>query len=229
MIAFRQVDARYPFLWEDSSQPAGRWHADGEGPAHYFADTPDGAWAEFLRHEEITDPDDLRTIQRQMWAVEIGDPPAELSTLPSGVLTGGVETYARCQEWSRAMRGRGVRRMGTTSAALTPGGARGVRVDGGVQTSEPKDGLVIVIFGRPAKLLGWVAAVDARPPDDLLDRVNHYRPPNSTTAERVEEPREETVDATVEDLQRNGKFRVFRGRRAPDRPDIPGRRGKRPD
>ena len=22
MIAFRQVDARYPFLWEDSSQPA---------------------------------------------------------------------------------------------------------------------------------------------------------------------------------------------------------------
>ena len=50
MIAFRQVDARYPFLWEDGSQPAGRWHGDGEGPAHYFADTPDGALAEFLRH-----------------------------------------------------------------------------------------------------------------------------------------------------------------------------------
>ena len=33
MIAFRQVDARYPFLWDDASQPAGRWHAEGEGPA----------------------------------------------------------------------------------------------------------------------------------------------------------------------------------------------------
>ena len=59
MIGFRQVDARYPFLWEDSRQPEGRWHAAGDGPAHYIADTPDGAWAEFLRHEEITDPDDL--------------------------------------------------------------------------------------------------------------------------------------------------------------------------
>ena len=75
MIAFRQVDARYPFLWEDASQPAGRWHGDGEGPAHYFADTPDGAWAEFLRHEDIDDPADVSTIRRQMWAVEIGDRP----------------------------------------------------------------------------------------------------------------------------------------------------------
>ena len=52
MIVFRQADPRYPFLWSDVSQPAARWHAVGEGPAHYFADTPDGAWAELLRHEE---------------------------------------------------------------------------------------------------------------------------------------------------------------------------------
>ena len=77
MIVFRQVDARYPFLWEDASQPAGRWHGDGEGPAHYFADTPDGAWAEFIRHEEIDDVADLPTIRRQMWAVEIGNEPRE--------------------------------------------------------------------------------------------------------------------------------------------------------
>src|SRR5205085_11584046 len=101
MIVFRQVDARYPFLWEDSSQPAGRWHAEGEGPAHYFSDVPDGAWAELLRHEEITDVDDLRTIRRQMWAVDIGDPPAERIALPRHVLTGGVDTYARCQHAAR--------------------------------------------------------------------------------------------------------------------------------
>src|SRR5450631_3827997 len=90
MIAFRQVDARFPFLWEDASQPAGRWHGEGEGPAHYFADTPDGAWAEFLRHEDIDDPADLKTIRRQMWAVEIGDPPREQVDLPMDVLTGGL-------------------------------------------------------------------------------------------------------------------------------------------
>jgi hypothetical protein len=46
-------------LWEAASQPAARWHADGEGPAQYLADTPVGAWAEFLRHEGITDEADL--------------------------------------------------------------------------------------------------------------------------------------------------------------------------
>src|SRR4029077_5368538 len=88
MIACRQVDARYPFAWEDASQPAGRWHGDGEGPAHYFADTPDGAWAGFLRHEEIPEPEDLLTIRRRMWSVEIGDPPVEQVVLPIDTLTG---------------------------------------------------------------------------------------------------------------------------------------------
>ena len=64
MILFRHADPRFPFLWETASQPAGRWHAPGEGPVHYLADTPDGAWAEFLRHEEIRDPEDLAGIRR---------------------------------------------------------------------------------------------------------------------------------------------------------------------
>jgi hypothetical protein len=94
MIAFRQVDGRYPFLWESAAQPAGRWHGEGEGPAHYFADTPDAAWAEFLRHEEITDEADLRTIRRQMWAVEIGGAPNVGVYVPDATLSGGPSTYA---------------------------------------------------------------------------------------------------------------------------------------
>src|SRR5262245_63840959 len=108
MIVFRQVDARYPFLWDDPRQPAGRWHADGEGPAHYFVDTPDGAWAEFLRHEEIVDPGDLGTIRRQMWAVDIGEPPRLRVRLPLDVVAGGPESYERCQREARALRARGV-------------------------------------------------------------------------------------------------------------------------
>ena len=176
MIAFRQVDRRYPFLWEDASQPAGRWHGEGEGPAHYFADTPDGAWAEFLRHEEIDDPADLATIRRQMWAVEIGDRPDREVDLPQHVLKGGVDTYPRCQQKARALRAKGIDRLAAPSAALIAGGARALRVRDGVQPADPHDGVVIVIFGMPDELLGWPAAVDARPPDDLLPRVHHYRP-----------------------------------------------------
>src|SRR5256885_785667 len=136
MIGFRQVDARYPFLWEDAAQPAGRWHAAGEGPAHYFADTPDGAWAEFLRHEEITSIEDLATVRRQMWAVEIGDAPSARVAAPHGILTGDPSTYPECQRAARRLRQRGVTRLAAASAALVPGGARAVRVDGGVQLAE---------------------------------------------------------------------------------------------
>jgi hypothetical protein len=175
MIVFRQVDARYPFLWEDARQPAGRWHAAGRGPAHYFADTPDGAWAEFLRHEEITDPRDLATVRRQMWAVEIGEAPAVRVDLPDETLTGGLDTYAACQRAADALRGSGASRLAARSAALVPGGASAIRVASGERVDGPRDGQTIVIFGPPADLVGWIAAEEAAPSADLLDRVHHYR------------------------------------------------------
>ena len=174
MIAFRQADARYPFLWDDRRQPAGRWHAEDEGPAHYFADTPDGAWAEFLRHEEIRDPLDVATIRRQMWAVEIGEAPAERVTLAPRELTGNPDTYARCQKEARRLRARGAKRIAAPSAALVRGGARGVSIDRGAETTHERDGLVIVVFGAPDALVGWMAADAASPSVDLLDRVHHY-------------------------------------------------------
>jgi RES domain len=176
MIVFRQVDARYPFLWDDAHQPAGRWHAEGDGPAHYFADTPDGAWAEFLRHEEITDADDLPTIRRQMWAIDIGDPALSDVDVPRRVISGGPETYARCQRHAATLRRLGATALVARSAALVEGGARGMRIDRGVAIADaPRDGLVIVLFGPPAAIVGWSAAVDARPSADLLPRVHHYK------------------------------------------------------
>jgi hypothetical protein len=173
MIVFRQTDARYPFLWEHSDQPAGRWHGEGEGPTHYFADTPDGAWAELLRHEEITDPDDLATIQRQLWVVDIGDAPAEQVTLKHDVSTGGLDTYPACQAEARRLRHAGARRLRAPSAALKPGNARGIVIDGGAQPGPHRDGVVIVVFGAPASIVGWVAA-EGRPSRTLLDRVRHF-------------------------------------------------------
>ena len=75
MVVFRQVDARYPHLWETAAQRPGRWHATGEGPAHYFADTPDGAWAELLRHRrDITTLEDLADCPAtDVRAIDMGD------------------------------------------------------------------------------------------------------------------------------------------------------------
>ena len=175
MIGFRQADSRYPFLWSDSSQPAARWHAEGDGPAHYFADTPDGAWAELLRHEEIYDPADVATLRRALWAVELGDEPARAVTLKPAVVTGGRDTYRACQEHARHLRARGAKRLVAPSAALVPGGAAGREVVDAVERpATPRDGRVIVCFGDPADLVGWKAVEHGAPPAGLLGRVRYF-------------------------------------------------------
>ncbi len=157
MIAFRQCDARCPYLWEGAAQPEGRWHAAGEGPAHYFADTPDGAWADFLRHEEIRDPADLATIRRAIWAVDIGDAPAARPDLPVQTMQGDRSTWPACQAAARELRAAGQHRLEAPLAALP-------------------DSRTLVLYGEPSelKLTGWIAAVDASPPRAVMRRVRHY-------------------------------------------------------
>lgn len=174
MIAFRHADPRYPFLWEGSGQPAGRWHGEGEGPAHYLADTPDGAWAEFLRHEEITDPSDLEHIRRTIWAVEIDDTPGERPAVPEALMTGDVVTYPACQAEARRQRQRGVNRLLAPSAALLAGAASGWRVAGGLQPGPARDGYTIVLFGERPSLVGWRAAAGGGPGLDVLAKVRHF-------------------------------------------------------
>jgi hypothetical protein len=175
MIVFRQADPRYPFLWSDASQPPARWHGEGEGPAHYFADTPDGAWAELLRHEEISTEEDAATLRRALWAVDVGDPPLKAVSLKANVLTGGRDTYWACQAHARRLRARGASRLVAPSAALVQGGAAGREIDQGRERAgAARDGRVIVFFGRPERLVGWKAVERGAPPADLLPRVRHF-------------------------------------------------------
>jgi len=175
VIVFRHADPRLPFLWEDARQPPGRWHGGGEGPAHYFSDTPDGAWAELLRHEEIRDPDDLATLRRAIWAVEIPDQePAATPDLEPDIALGGPATYGRCREAARALRARGVTRLEAPAAALVAGGAHGHRVDAGLRTGSPRNARTIVLYGRRPSLVGWRAVHEGRPSDELLPRVRHF-------------------------------------------------------
>lgn len=174
MTGYRHCDPRFPFLWETSAQPPGRWHDRGEGPVHYLADTPDGAWAEFLRHEGITDAADLSGVRRALWAIDV---PARLTRraaqpdLATEVTTGGLQTYAACQAESRRLRALGCGTMVAPSAALLPGTAGGWMVDRGVVPGPTRDGAVFVLFGRQPGLVGWSAAHQAQPDPRLLARV----------------------------------------------------------
>lgn len=170
MIAFRHADRRLPFLWEGTGQPAGRWNAEGEGPVHYFADTPDGAWAEFLRHEEITEQEDLATITRTLWAVELPDAGYATPALPPDVLTGGAESQGACRAEARRLAAEGVMGLQAPSAALREGGAAGWRVERGLAAGPVRDGKTIVLFGARPDLFGWRAA-HGTPDEDLLPRV----------------------------------------------------------
>ncbi len=174
MILYRHTDPRFPFLWESSEQPPARWHDRDEGPVHYFADTPDGAWAEFLRHEGITTEEELENIRRALWAIEVPDDvEAVRPDLPHEIMRGSLESYGACRNEARRLRDAGAVALEAPSAALVPGGARGWKVDGGLHPAEPRNGLVIVLFGPQPDLTGWLAATAGRPSGDLPDRVKY--------------------------------------------------------
>ena len=172
MIAFRHADPRFPFLREDSSQSTGRWNAPGE-LTHYFCDTPDGAWAEFLRHEEIDDPQDIPTIRRALWAVEIGPPPKLEPELPREVLTGSTKSWPACRQFVQRYRPE-ADGIAAPSAALHPGGAHGWRVEGGVKSGPAHDGVVFALFGLRPDLVGWATTVAGRPSEELLASVRQF-------------------------------------------------------
>jgi hypothetical protein len=172
MIVYRHADPRFPFLWESSDQPSARWHGPGEGPVQYFADTPDGAWAEFLRHEGIRDESELVNVRRAVWAVDLPDDlPVDAPRLSQAMLTGGISTYGACREEARRLRAKGTKDLRAPSAALLPGGAWGWKVDGGMRPGPARDGIVFVGFGARPGLVGWMAAFAGRPRSDLLARV----------------------------------------------------------
>lgn len=155
-----------------AAQPEARWHAAGEGPANYFADTPSDAWAEFLRHEGITEAADLAGVRRSLWAVELPEDGFETPALPAALMQGGLASYPSCQEAARQLRTAGTRRMEAPSAALLPDGASGSRApQSGLAGAAPaRDGLVWVLFGM-ADLRGWLAVDGAAPPATVLPLV----------------------------------------------------------
>jgi RES domain len=176
VILYRHAPSGRPFLWETADQPPARWHAANDGPVQYLADTPTGAWAEFIRHEEITTAEELAGVDRAIWAVEVPDAAVEAAVepaLPGAITTGGVHTYVACREEARRLRAAGTAVLRAPSAALMPGAGHGWRVDVGLRPSAPRDGHVLVLFGPRPDLIGWQVVETGRPDPAVLARVRH--------------------------------------------------------
>jgi hypothetical protein len=174
VIAFRHCDSRFPFLSAAATQPPARWNGPSEGPVNYFADTPVGAWAEFLRHEGITNAADLSGVARSLWAVEIPDDGYQRPALAEAVLKGGRRTYRDCQAEAARLRALGASRIEAPSAALVPHGASGWIVDPAIKpVPEGRDGRVFVIYGPQPSLIGWPTVEAGSPPERVLPLVVH--------------------------------------------------------
>jgi len=142
----------------------------------YFADTPSGAWAELLRHEEITDPADLAGISTRLWAIRIGEFEVHEPKLPLAALTSAPDEYEVCRAEARRLRTAGAVRLVTVSAALQAGEAAGFQVGtAGLIRAAARDGKVVVHFGALPDAEGWCAADAARPDADLLGCIRPLR------------------------------------------------------
>ncbi len=158
-IGFVLADPRSPF--PPATTAEGRWCAP-DGPALlHLAETPDGAWAELLRHEEITDPADLAGVRRRLWAVELELDDERLGT-PTGVggrvATGDEWSYPACREAARAAWDAGTTVLQVRSAALRP--------DAGA----PGYDVVWVVAGDRG-LRAWATSDAGAPTEAVLRRV----------------------------------------------------------
>ncbi|MDX1988649.1 MAG: hypothetical protein SFV17_18335 [Candidatus Obscuribacter sp.] len=176
MIVFLQTDSRFPFLWESTQQPEARYNAAGDGPVQYFADTCDGAWAEFVRHAEITDVEELSDVRRALWCIEVDDAQFEESTpvdLSYEIATGNRTTCETCWNYARSLRDRGILRIKAPSAAIKRQEAGGFRVQEGIKPGQPRDGYIFVVFDIMPNITGWKAA-EAGPPEHVLAKTRHF-------------------------------------------------------
>jgi RES domain-containing protein len=67
---FRYTDYDVPFWSRPNSRP-GRWHRRGDPPTQYWSMTPDAAWAELIRAENLRSEADLDLVRMPMWACRV--------------------------------------------------------------------------------------------------------------------------------------------------------------
>jgi len=183
LLGFRVCDRRYPFLWSGPGQRSGRWNEQGNEPVHYLASSPPVAWAEWLRGQEITEPEDLDGVAAALWAVLIPESWSD-AELPEMDLP--IEAVLATDEGARQRRQQAIEHHKTK-------GALGVRALSAAMQSpfshpcrrcsdaaEADDSLpeppqVFVLWCAAKQLAGWACVKAGRPSAELLPFVRHQQ------------------------------------------------------
>lgn len=171
LVAFRYSSYDVPF-WVRPNTYAQRWNVALEEPTQYWSLTPDGAWAELIRFNELTAEDQLDEVRMPIWVCRLSSmgllDVRELNVRDHYSLTPAdltAEDWSSCQRAATAMRADGVRGILSPSAALAD--ATNVTLLG------PRR--AIALDRHPALVSAVPAAVVAigRPPPKLVQRVIH--------------------------------------------------------
>jgi len=182
-LGFRVCDRRYPFLWSGPGQRSGRWNEQGNEPVDYLACSPLVAWAEWLRGQEITEPEDLDGVAAALWAVLTPEywSDAELPEvdLPiEAVLStdeGARQRRQRAIEHHKAKCALGVRAL--SAAIQSPFTHPCRRCSDAAEADDclPEPPQVFMLWCAAKQLAGWACVQAGRPSAELLPFVQHQQ------------------------------------------------------
>jgi RES domain-containing protein len=169
LVAFRYCSYDVPF-WVRANTLAQRWNVPSEGATQYWSLTPDGAWAEHIRFNDIRTDAELDEVRIPIWVcrlsamglIDAREPAVRrLYQISSSDLT--ADDWTACQRAATAMRSDGARGILSPSAAL----ANTINV----ALFGPRR--AIAFERRPALASAVPATIVAigRPPKKLVNRV----------------------------------------------------------
>jgi hypothetical protein len=152
----------------------------GDQPAHYLASTPTVAWAEWIRHQEITDPGDLAGVAAALWAVLIPQAWGRGDLEPVAMYLDQVlDTSPEAQDARLALveqlKQQGAQGLLAPTAALhhSDRALPAMRVSNGnqqpVRLAMPAQ--VILLWCEAPILSGWCCVPEGRPGAELLPLV----------------------------------------------------------
>jgi RES domain-containing protein len=169
---FRYANYDTPFWSRPNTRP-GRWHLPEDGPTQYLSMSPEGAWAELIRFEQLQTEWDVAQVRTKIWVADLNVAHlVDYSTFEKAHAAGFDpealvdEDYRRCQDEGARLRSLGYLGVVAPSAALP--GATNVTLFG-ARYSIRWNARVATVSAIPAA----VVAIGS-PAPGLLPRVRQY-------------------------------------------------------
>jgi RES domain-containing protein len=171
-VAFRYSDYDMPF-WARANTLDGRWHCAATQPTQYLSLSPDAAWADRIRHENLRNELEVAMIRMPLWVAMIDEnriadyatfDKAEAAGFPPDALVD--DDWTRCQEEGERLRALGFRGVLAPASALP--GEKCVTLFGGRRAVDWDDEPLVASAIR-AKIV-----TVGSPPTDLVHRVRFF-------------------------------------------------------